>query len=257
MNIKSVSSLTSIIIPCWNQLEFTRQCVCALLRHTRSPWELIVVNNGSTDGTGDYLAGLQDASPVPVTVIANPANRGFPAANNQGLRQARGDYLVLLNNDAVVTDGWLDQMIALAHIGTDDQSQAAPPADVPPQHGRRFDAQVSSDHNHLPPALTPVDLNGGMPSVIDASLDDFVRDIHNAAASPADCPSVTVQSKTQNRESKIGLVGPMSNYAAPPQLVNNVPYHDLDGMHTFARACAQSAGVSGSPYPSCRGFACS
>jgi glycosyltransferase involved in cell wall biosynthesis len=78
--------LASIIIPCWNQLGFTRQCVTALMRFTRAPWELIVVNNGSTDGTRDYLAGVQDASPVPVTVIANSANLGFPAAINQGLK---------------------------------------------------------------------------------------------------------------------------------------------------------------------------
>ena len=59
------------------------------------------------DGTAEYLAGVQDASPVPVTVIANATNRGFPAAINQGLEYARGEYLVLLNNDVVVTDGWL------------------------------------------------------------------------------------------------------------------------------------------------------
>ncbi len=77
--------LTSIIIPCWNQLEFTRHCIRALVHHTRPPWELIVIDNGSTDGTGQYLAGLQDAAPVPTTIIANGSNRGFPAAINQGL----------------------------------------------------------------------------------------------------------------------------------------------------------------------------
>ena len=78
-------ALASIIVPCFNQLEFTRHCLRALFRNTRPPWELIVIDNGSRDGTGAYLAGVQDASPVPVTVIANAANRGFPAAVNQGL----------------------------------------------------------------------------------------------------------------------------------------------------------------------------
>ncbi len=108
------SELASVIVPCCNQLEFTRHCIAALVRFTRTPWELIVVNNGSTDGTRDYLAGVQDASPVPVTVIANSTNLGFPAAINQGLKCARGEYLVLLNNDAVVTEGWLEQMIGLS-----------------------------------------------------------------------------------------------------------------------------------------------
>jgi GT2 family glycosyltransferase len=108
-----VAGLSSIIIPCWNRFEFTRQCITALKSHTRQPWELIVVDNGSTDGTGAYLSGVQDAAAVPVTVIANTANRGFPAAINQGLQQARGEYLVLLNNDVVVTDAWLDQLTVL------------------------------------------------------------------------------------------------------------------------------------------------
>src|SRR5580658_1228965 len=119
-NIATIGGLASIIIPCWNQLDFTRQCVRALLRHTRPPWELIVINNGSTDGTGDYLAGLQDASPVPATVVANSINRGFPGAINQGLSEARGEYLVLMNNDVVVTDGWLDQLVALTAISENE-----------------------------------------------------------------------------------------------------------------------------------------
>ena len=116
MNAPSVGGLASVIIPCWNHLKFTRKCVAALMRQTGPSWELIVINNGSSDGTGDYLAGVQDASPVPVTVIANATNRGFPAAINQGLQYARGEYLVLLNNDVVVTDGWLAQLIGLASM---------------------------------------------------------------------------------------------------------------------------------------------
>jgi glycosyltransferase involved in cell wall biosynthesis len=111
---KKANGLASIIIPCWNQREFIRHCIAALTRHTRAPWELIAVNNGSTDATADHLAGVQDAASVPVTVIANATNRGFPAAINQGLQVACGEYLVLLNNDAAVTDEWLDQLIALA-----------------------------------------------------------------------------------------------------------------------------------------------
>ena len=94
----------SVIVPCLNQLEFTRHCLRALFRHTRPPWELIVIDNGSTDGTGDVPGGRAGRRPVPVTVIANARNRGFPAAVNQGLSVAKGEYLVLLNNDAVVTD---------------------------------------------------------------------------------------------------------------------------------------------------------
>src|SRR5206468_3662370 len=102
----------------------------ALVQHTRPAWELIVVNNGSTDGTANYLAGAQDAAAVPVTVVTNATNRGFPAAVNQGLSLARGEYLVLLNNDAVVTDGWLDHLIALAQAPIELTAEAAPPDQV-------------------------------------------------------------------------------------------------------------------------------
>jgi GT2 family glycosyltransferase len=82
------------------------------MRHTRAPWELIAVDNGSTDPTPAYLHGVRDAAPLRVEVLTNSANRGFPTACYQGLQAARGDSLVLLNNDAVVTDAWLDQLIA-------------------------------------------------------------------------------------------------------------------------------------------------
>ena len=111
----SLSGLASIIVPCWNLLECTRLCVAALGRHTPRPWELVVVDNGSTDGTAEYLAGVRDMASVPVPVITNATNRGFPAAINQGLEAARGEYLVLLNNDVVGADGWLGQLVGLVN----------------------------------------------------------------------------------------------------------------------------------------------
>ena len=135
MNTKNTRGLASIIVPCWNQLEFTRQCMAALKSHTRPPWELIVIDNGSTDPTDTYLAGVRDMAAVPVTVISNTTNRGFPAAINQGLKVARGEYLVLLNNDVVVTDGWLGPLIALANMGSRSADQVAGHAGLAPPSG--------------------------------------------------------------------------------------------------------------------------
>ena len=59
MSANTLRGLASVIIPCWNQLEFTRKCIAALMRQTGPSWELIVINNGSTDGTADYLAGVK------------------------------------------------------------------------------------------------------------------------------------------------------------------------------------------------------
>jgi glycosyltransferase involved in cell wall biosynthesis/Flp pilus assembly protein TadD len=107
--------LASVIILCCNQLDFTRLCLESVLCHTRAPYELILVDNGSTDGTPAYLEDLRGRpGPERVVVIRNEANRGFPAGCNQGLAEARGEYLVLLNNDTIVTAGWLDGLVRLA-----------------------------------------------------------------------------------------------------------------------------------------------
>jgi GT2 family glycosyltransferase/predicted Zn-dependent protease len=109
----SGDELASVVILCCNELEYTRLCLESVLRHTRPPYELILVDNGSTDGTPVYLVEVR-ARPGPerVAVIRNESNRGFPAGCNQGLAAARGRYLVLLNNDTVVTEGWLDGLVA-------------------------------------------------------------------------------------------------------------------------------------------------
>ena len=70
-------------------------------------FEVIVVDNASTDGTREYLNGLGNK----VTVIHNEKNLGFAKACNQGARIARGEYLLFLNNDTVVTNNWLDVLV--------------------------------------------------------------------------------------------------------------------------------------------------
>ena len=73
---------------------------------------------------------------VPVTVVTNTTNLGFPAAINQGLRLARGEYLVLLNNDVVVTDAWLDQLIGLVNAKRGPGEERAGPREAGASAGR-------------------------------------------------------------------------------------------------------------------------
>ena len=183
--------MTSIIVPCWNQREFTQHCVRALVRHTAPDWDLIVVDNGSTDGTAEYLAGLQDGGRVPVTIVRNERNLGYPAAINQGLQVARGEHLVLLNNDTVVTEGWLDQLIALTAAPVETTNEAA----------HRYEQES---------------LNASCTKNTDGQ-----KVLKGAGGSETDSLP-TPRSRRLTRG--IGLVGPMSNYATPPQLVENVPY---------------------------------
>jgi GT2 family glycosyltransferase len=141
VSVLAPPGLVSIIIPCCGMLEYTKICVPSILRHTREPYELIFVDIGSLDGTAEYLAGLSASARLRIEVVRAATDLDISAACKEAIRLARGEHLVLLNNDTVVTDGWLSQLVALV------------------------------------------------------------------GASAA-----------------IGMVGPMSNYAAPPQLVETVPY---------------------------------
>jgi len=101
----------SIVLVTYNNLSLTIQCINSVLRNTSWPnYQLIVVDNGSQDGTADYLERLRNEVPT-AKVILNPDNRGFATANNQGLREADGDILLLLNNDTIVPGGWLDPLV--------------------------------------------------------------------------------------------------------------------------------------------------
>lgn len=105
---RAPSGAASIVIVTYNGLPYTKLCVTSLLEKAwRCGDELIVVDNASTDGTPDYLRELERRHPF-VRVVLNDGNRGFAAANNQGLTLAGGEVLVLLNNDTLVTPGWRD-----------------------------------------------------------------------------------------------------------------------------------------------------
>ena len=102
--------LTSIVIVTWNQFAYTKECIDSILTRTDESIELIFVDNGSTDGTPDYLDSVPNAR-----VIRNSENRGFGPAVNQGLAICEGKQIVLLNNDCVVSTGWLHQLLEALH----------------------------------------------------------------------------------------------------------------------------------------------
>lgn len=102
--------LVSIVILTYNQRSYTEECLASIARHTPEPHEIIMVDNGSADGTVAWLSSLVD-SDSRYRLIVNDENRGFAAGCNQGLAVARGEYLVLLNNDVVVTPEWLAGLI--------------------------------------------------------------------------------------------------------------------------------------------------
>jgi GT2 family glycosyltransferase len=114
----------SIAVVTFNGLVFTRLCLESVLASTDEPsFELVVVDNGSVDGTAEYLTELAGAFPE-VRVILNQENRGFAPAVNQALEEARGEILVLLNNDTIVPAGWLRRLDG--HLADPEVALAGP-----------------------------------------------------------------------------------------------------------------------------------
>jgi len=89
-----------VVVLAWNQLELTRRCVDSIRAGTRADYELIIVDNGSTDGTADYATEAADKA------VINGENLGFAAGNNSGLAGASGTYVAFVNNDTVLPAGW-------------------------------------------------------------------------------------------------------------------------------------------------------
>jgi GT2 family glycosyltransferase/Flp pilus assembly protein TadD len=98
----------SIIIPVFNKSEYTRKCLDALSRTTQAElYELVIIDNGSTDDTCEILKKL----PGNARVISNKKNQGFARACNQGALAAAGEYILFLNNDTEPKPGWLEPLI--------------------------------------------------------------------------------------------------------------------------------------------------
>lgn len=109
--LTAVSSGTSvdIVIPVYNQVDYTRKCLESHRKHTPRRANVIIVDNGSTDATPGYLSMLAD-----LKIIRNTENRGCAAAWNQGIKAATADWVAVLNNDLVLTPGWLEGLLETA-----------------------------------------------------------------------------------------------------------------------------------------------
>jgi N-acetylglucosaminyl-diphospho-decaprenol L-rhamnosyltransferase len=105
----SPAERVAVVLPVFNQLEFTRHCLDSLAPDIAAGVELIVVNNGSTDGTDACLSSLTG-----VKIVRNEANLGCAKAWNQGAHLSTREWTAMMNNDVVVAPGWLEALVEFA-----------------------------------------------------------------------------------------------------------------------------------------------
>ena len=103
--LKESFKKVSIVIVTYNNLDYTKLCLNSILNKTAYPnYEIVIVDNNSTDGTREYLKSIEGEN---IKVVLNDDNLGFAKANNIGINLSTGDFVILLNNDTVVTRGWI------------------------------------------------------------------------------------------------------------------------------------------------------
>lgn len=106
---------TSIILLTYNKLDYTKLCIESIRKFTpKGQYEIIVVDNNSTDGTVEYLKEQSD-----IRAIFNDYNAGFPKGCNQGIEIAKGESILLLNNDTIVTPNWLNNLDNILYSSED------------------------------------------------------------------------------------------------------------------------------------------
>jgi GT2 family glycosyltransferase len=108
-----VPPVVCVIVVNWNGEPYVAECVDSLLAQTYPRTEIIVVDNGSTDGSVGLLRERYGAK---IRLIVNRDNRGFTGGNNDGMAAAVGDYVALINNDATADPGWVAALVREAEL---------------------------------------------------------------------------------------------------------------------------------------------
>jgi hypothetical protein len=105
----------SVVVVNWNRRDLLRACLDSLAAQTFTDFEIIVVDNGSNDGSVEMVKNFSR----PIGLIENTENRGFCAGNNQGFAVSQSEFVALLNNDAEAEPGWLQAMLDAIRIKPD------------------------------------------------------------------------------------------------------------------------------------------
>ncbi len=108
-----------IVIPVWNKKELTSECIEHVVANTHYPYRIIAVDDASDSPTKEYLESLKEDKRFKFKLIRNEKNLGNTKTGNQGMLASDADFVCVLDNDTVVTDGWLSEMVAVANLSQD------------------------------------------------------------------------------------------------------------------------------------------
>ena len=97
---------TTIIIPCKDNVQYTKACIESIIRNTTASYNITIVDDGSGPETQNFLE-----KKTPYKIIRNEKSLGFPAACNLGMRAVKSDFFVIMNNDVEVTKNWLTLLL--------------------------------------------------------------------------------------------------------------------------------------------------
>lgn len=104
--------LVSIIIVNWNGLAQMEKCLASLAEISYKNYEVIISDNGSTDGSLEYFNKIKNKFPKFI-VVKNGKNLGYAKGNNVGFKKASGELILLLNNDTIVAPGFLTPLVEI------------------------------------------------------------------------------------------------------------------------------------------------
>lgn len=131
-----MSPKVSVIILNWNQPEFTVDCVKSVLRQDYVDFEILVVDNGSRDDSVEIFKREFRGDPK-IRVIMNPGNLGYAGGNNEGVKHSNGEYIVILNNDTIVEENWLQYLVD----GIESDEGVGSVSSMEIREGRKTDAE--------------------------------------------------------------------------------------------------------------------
>jgi O-antigen biosynthesis protein len=142
------ANATDIIIPVFNQYSYTRNLLEGIYRYTDAPFHIYIIDNASTDETAD----LDKIYARDITIVRNRQNRGWCGGINQGIALGKNPYLVFMNNDVEVSQGWLGNLTAF--LDTHPRIGAVGPLDSCPADWQCVDRVRQKIVPQIPSFLT-------------------------------------------------------------------------------------------------------